>query len=82
MCDNIRNFVGLFGFKFFLNFGTLSVVDQTKVEETMLAMMAKFNTTPIEICNTIPDDLYNKIDAKWKQTIKTERQIEKENLEI
>ena len=33
MCDNIRNFVGLFGFKF-INFGTLSVANQTKVEET------------------------------------------------
>ena len=47
--------------------------DKHKIEDVLIAMMAKFNTTPIEICNTISNELYNRIDAKWKQTIKTER---------
>ena len=48
VCDNIRNSVGLLGFKF-IKYETPSATDKSKVEEAMLDMMAKFNITPLEI---------------------------------
>lgn len=64
--------MGLFSFKF-IKYGPLSAEDKTKVEESMLEMKEKFKTKPIEIGNTIVNDLYNRIDVRWQHAIKTKR---------
>ena len=43
-------------------------------------MMAKFKTTPLELDNTMPKDLYSLIENKWLYCLNLEKQIRESTL--
>lgn len=79
VCDNLRNTVGLLGFHF-IKYDKLSREDKVKVEEAVIDMMTNFKYISIEIGKRIPKELYNNIDNKWKNALKTERKIREATL--
>jgi hypothetical protein len=43
-------------------------------------MMAKFKTTPIELDNSMPKELYSLIENKWHHCLNIEREIRESTL--
>ncbi len=43
-------------------------------------MMAKFKTTPLEIANSMPKSLYDRVEQKWHYCLNLERQIRETSL--
>ena len=50
------------------------------VEESIYTMMAKFKTTPLELDNTIPKELYSIVETKWNYCLNMEKEIRESNL--
>ena len=50
------------------------------VEESIYTMMAKFKTTPLELGNSIPKDLYSIIENKWHYYLNMEKEIRESTL--
>ena len=44
-------------------------------------MMAKFKTTPLELDNTMPKELYSLIENKWHYCFNLEKDIRESTLE-
>ena len=58
-----------------IEFGKLTKEEQNKVEESIYAMMEKFKTTPLELDNTMPKELYSLIENKWHYCLNVEKYI-------
>lgn len=60
-----------------VDFDKLGSVDKNKVEEAIYEMMAKFKSTPLEIVDSLPKSLYDRVEQKWQYSLTTEKQIRK-----
>ena len=58
-----------------VEFGKLTKEEQNKVEESIYAMMEKFKTTPLELENIMPKELYSLIENKWHYFLNLEKDI-------
>ena len=74
ICDNIKDDVDLSGLKG-IECNKLSRDEKNMVEEFVYIMMAKFKTTPLELDNSIPKDLYSIIENKWHYYLCMEKEI-------
>lgn len=74
LCENIRNNVDLLGFSH-TEFDNLRKIEKNQVEEVVYSMMAIVRMTPLELANSIPKTLYDRIEQKWHYCLETERQI-------
>ena len=63
LCENVKNNADLSGFSH-VDFDKLSKVEKNQVEEALYAMMEKFKTTPLELANSMPKSLYERVE--WK----------------
>ena len=54
--------------------------EKNKVEESIYAMMEKFKTTPLELDNTMPKELYSLIEDKWHYYLNLEKDIRESTL--
>lgn len=61
LCDNIKNNVDLLGFKH-VEFDKNEKLDMNKVEEFVYEMKTTFKTIPIDIFNSLPKILYDKLE--------------------
>ena len=74
LCENIKNNVHLSRFTHF-EFDKLRKIEINKVEEYVYAMMETFNVTPIEIANSLPKSLYDRVGQRWKYSLTIEKNI-------
>ena len=79
ICENIRNHGDIFELKS-INFGQLTKEEKNKIEESIYSMMAKFKTTPLELDNTMPKELYSLIENKWHYCLNLEKEIRESTL--
>ena len=63
-----------------IEFNKLSREYQNKVEESMYAIMAEFKNTPLELDNTMSEELYEIIKNKWHYCLKMEKEIRESTL--
>ena len=77
--DNVKDNVDLSGLKN-IEFNKLSREEPNMVEESIYTMMAKFKTTPLELDNSIPKDLYSIIENKWHYCLNMEKEIRESTL--
>lgn len=47
--------------------------EQRELEDAVVLVMNKYRKTLIELQGKIPTSLYNKLDARWKETIKQDK---------
>ena len=50
------------------------------VEELVYTMMAKFKTTPLELDNSMPKNLYSIVENKWHYCLNMENEIRESTL--
>ena len=74
ICDNIKDNADMTRLKN-INFGKLAREEKNKVEELVYAMMAKFKTTPLELDNSMPKELYSLVENKWNYCLNLEKDI-------
>ena len=76
LCENIKNNVDLSGFTH-VEFDTLGKIDMNKLEESIYAMdkLTTFKMTPIDIANSLPKCLYDRVEQRWKYSLTIERSI-------
>lgn len=43
-------------------------------------MMVSFNSTPLEIVNSLPKSLYDGVEKKWKYSLTTKKKIREAQL--
>lgn len=79
LCENVLKNEDLSGFSH-IDFDKLGSVDKNNVEEAIYDMMVMFNSTPLEISNSIPKSLYDRVEKKWNFSLTTERQIREATL--
>ncbi|XP_057826103.2 uncharacterized protein LOC131037880 [Cryptomeria japonica] len=56
-------------------FNHLTEKEQIEIEDAVVYIMDKFNKALIELHGKIPNSLYNKIDARWKDVMKKDREF-------
>ena len=79
LCENIKTNIDLSGFSN-IEFDKLGKLEMDKVEESVYAMMAKFKMTPIEMTNSLPKNLYDRVEKRWKYSLITKRNIRETTL--
>ena len=79
LCENIRNNVNLSGFSH-IEFDNLKNIKKNQVEEAIYAMMDTLKKTPLEIANSIPKSLYDRVEKKWHYCLNTKRKIREKSL--
>lgn len=79
LCENIKTSVDLSGFSHIL-FNKLGKLEMDKVEESAYAMIETFKMTPIEISNSLPKNLYDRVEQRWKYSLTTETNIRENTL--
>ena len=79
ICDNIKDNVDISELKS-IEFGKLTKEEKNNIEESIYAMMAKFKTTPLELDNTMPKELYSLIENKWHYCLNLEKEIRESTL--
>ena len=72
ICENVRYNVDLTNLKN-VDFGKLGREEKNLIEESIYAMMSKFNNTPLEFNNTMPKDLYIIVENKWHYCLNMEK---------
>ena len=50
------------------------------MEEAIYTMMEKFKTTPLELDNTMPKELYTLVEKKWHYCLNMAREIRESTL--
>lgn len=78
MCD-IKANANFLGFTH-VDFDKLGSVEKNNIEEAIYYMMVTFKTTPLEIANSLPKRLYERVEKKWQLSLQTERQIRETTL--
>ena len=63
LCENVRNNVDLSSFSH-IDFENLGKVEKNQVEEEIYVMMATFKKAPLEIANSIPKSIYERVEKK------------------
>lgn len=58
----------------------LRKVEINKVEESVYKMMATFKNTPIELANSLPKSLYDRVEQRWQYNSTTKRNIRETTL--
>ena len=66
--------MGLSSFRF-VKYDTLNDGEKSKVEETMIIMMANNKLDPTKLEKNIPIDLYSRLERRWKHASDMEKQI-------
>lgn len=61
LCENIKSNVDLSGFAH-IDFDKIKKIEQNTIEEAIYVMMAIFKSTPIEIANSLPKSMYNRVE--------------------
>lgn len=61
LCDNIKLKVDLSRFTH-VDFDKRGKIDQDKVEEVIYEIITTFKNTPIEIANSLPKSLYDRVE--------------------
>jgi len=61
LCENVKNSVDLSVFSH-IDFGNLGKVEKNHLEEAIYAMMEKFKKFPLEIANSMPEILYERVE--------------------
>lgn len=79
LCENIRNIVDLSGFSH-IEFDNLGKIEKNQVKEAVYAMMAILKKTPLELANSVPKILYDRVEQKWHYCLDTEKQIRETTL--
>ena len=60
LCENVRNRVDLLGFSH-IDFDNLGKFEKNQVEEAIYTMMENFKKAPLEIANSMPKSLYERV---------------------
>ena len=79
ICDNVKENADLSDLKG-IEFNKLSREQQNMVKESIYTMMAKFKTTPLELANTMPKELYSIVENKWHYCLNMEKEIRESTL--
>ena len=79
ICDNIRDHVDISKLKN-IDFGKLTKEEKNNIEQSIYSMMAKFKTTPLELDNIMPKELYSSIKNKWHYCLNLEKEIRESTL--
>ena len=74
LCENVINNVDLSRFSH-IDFENLGKVENNQVEMAIYAMMATFKKAPLEIANSIPKILYERVEQNWNYCLDTKRKI-------
>lgn len=74
LCENVRNNVDLSGFSH-IKFDNLGKIEKNQVEDAIYAMMATLKKAPLEISNSIPKSLYERVEQKWHYCLDIENKI-------
>lgn len=53
----------------------MSEEDKKRVEDVVIVMMTRIKYTPLKIGNQIIDDLYQRIDSRWKYALRMEKEM-------
>lgn len=61
LCENVKNSVYLLGFSH-IDFGNLGKAEKNQVEEAIYAMMINFKKSPLEIADSMPKSLYERVE--------------------
>ena len=64
LCENVRNNANFSSFSHF-EFDNLGKIENNQVEEVVYSMMATFKKNPLELANSIPKILYDRVEKKW-----------------
>lgn len=79
ICENVKNSADLSGFSH-IDFDKLGKVEKNQVDDAIYAMMEKFKTTPLQISNSMPKSLYDRVEQKMNYCLNLERQIRETSL--
>lgn len=74
LCENVKNSTNLLEFTH-VDFDNLGKVEKNQVEEAIYTMMEKFKSTSLEIANSMPKILYDRVEQKWHYCLNLERKI-------
>ena len=55
-------------------------IEKNKVEESIYVMMEIFKKIPIEIANSLPKSLYDRVEKRWQYSLTTKRNIRETTL--
>lgn len=72
LCENINTNLDLSGFTH-VDFDKIGSVDKSKVEEAIYEMMSTFKSTTLEIYDSLPKSLYDRVEKKWQFSLTIER---------
>lgn len=72
VCEKMKELTNIEALKI-INFDSLNKDDQENLEKSMIDMMIQVKSTPIELGEGIPKNLYNEVDAKQKWALSTEQ---------
>jgi hypothetical protein len=79
LCENIVTNIDLSRFTH-VDFDKLQSVDKNKVEKAIYGMMTAFKYTPLDIANSLPKSLHDRIEKKWYYILTTYRKIREAQL--
>lgn len=79
--DNIKKYGSLYGLKY-AKYETRTKEEKDKIKEVIVFTLHKFRTTPVEMANRVPDELYKKIDVRWKYVMASKKQMRERSLAI
>ena len=72
ICESIRNNADLSSLAH-IKFDKLGNVEMNQVEDSIYDMMETFKKTPIEIANSLPKELSDRVEQKWQYSLNIER---------
>ena len=61
LCENVKNSADLSRFSH-IDFDNLGKVEKNQVEEAIYAIMENFKKAPLEITNSIPKNVYERVE--------------------
>lgn len=79
LCENVKNNADLSRFSH-IDFDNLGKFEKNQVEEEIYTMMEIFKKAPLEITNSMPKSLYERVEQKWHCCLNVERKIRETSL--
>ena len=79
LCENISNNANLSGFSH-IDLDNLGKIEKNQVEEAIYSVMENFKKAPLEVANSMPKNLYERVEQKWHYCLNLERKIRETSL--
>lgn len=56
--------------------------EKQRIEEYIIFTLHKFRTTPVEVAQHMEDELYKRIDSRWKYSLASKKKMRERSLAI